>query len=223
MILMKCLGLNISTIIFIILILATVPVAILLICFQTFGVKMRDRRIESVKNLYTLENNCVTLRKIIDMPKLSANEIFPLIQLILVDKDLNATYEIVSADEATKTIVAKGSYSAYYKRRARSRTGLGAYIENSIKISVKDEKCRLIMTLVSYKNDAIHVDVSSVYPISDKLKRMTIAGNRMMRDPATRVITSFEASKYFHAAVTTGNELLDTIEELSKPNNDDDW
>ena len=72
------------------------------------------------------------------------------------------------------------------------------------------------MTLDYYKNDVIHLAVSSLYPINDKSKQMSIVGNRMMRDPMTRSVTPMDASKYFHAAITTGHEVLDTMEKLMR-------
>jgi len=186
-----------------------------------FGQKP-DERCEAVKDLYSINESDgkITLSRIMNVSGKSAWDIYILMETILKTEALNAYYEITAKEAVNHTIHARGAYNAYYKKKKSSKLGIGCMVYNNLQIEVKDEKVKVTMTLNRYRNDIINADITSVYPFNNKENLTKLTGG-IIYAPETSSISKTHASKYFNAAVTTGNELLDSIErKLSEKNAD---
>jgi len=177
-----------------------------------FGQKA-DERCQAVKNLYSISENDgkVTLSRIINVSGKSAWDIYILMETLLKTEALNAYYEITAKEAVNHTIHARGAYNAFYKKKKSSKVGIGCMVYNNLQIEVKDEKMKITMTLNRYINDAINTDITSVYPFNNKENLNNLTGG-ITYVTETNSISKTHASKYFYAAVVTGNELLDSIE-----------
>ena len=177
-----------------------------------FGQKP-DERCQAVKDLYSINESSgkVTLSRIINVSGKSAWDIYILMETLLKTEALNAYYEITAKEAVNHTIHARGAYNAYYKKNKSSKLGIGCMVYNNLQIEVKDEKVKVTMTLNRYRNDLINANVTSVYPFNNKENLNKLTGGMIYATEANS-ISKIHASKYFNAAVTTGNELLDSIE-----------
>lgn len=181
-------------------------------------------RCEAVKGLYTLDGeNRITVTRVIGTYGRTAEEGYRAAMELVAGGLPDAIYNIISDDSQTLAFNAEGYYDAFYQRKPGSRSGLGCHVDSRLRIESRDGRLRATVTVLRYRNDAVDVDARTVYPFLDRNGRdRNITGVMYIAEPVT--VPRSHASRYFNAAVTAADDLLEYIgNRLAPADNDNEW
>lgn len=181
-------------------------------------------RIKSVEGMYSIgDEGRITISRIIGTYDLSAEESYNAVKKLIEGNLINANYGIVADEASNFRFAAEGYYDAFYQRKPGAMSGLGCHVDSRLRLEAKDNRIRITITILNYRNDAINVDARTIWPFNQKDKRdRNITGLYYVSEPVT--VPKYHASRYFNAAVKDGNALLTEIEnKLNQEKKDNEW